>query len=308
MIDFQATIDQYLIARRALGYKLKADAWLLSGFARYLEQVGATTITTQAALAWAESPARASSSYHLQRLTTVRRFAVYLQALDPMAEVPPRGLIHAQNQRATPFIYSEEEIAALMAAARGSRKHLGAVTYEALIGLLAATGLRVGEAIRLDRVDVCAESGLLRVRDSKFNKSREVPLHQSTLDALATFTEDRDHSCRAPRDPAFFLSSTGTRLHYSVVRVAFVRFARRAGLLPRGPRCRPRIHDLRHSFAVRTLLGWHRAGLDVESRLPLLSTYLGHADPRKTYWYLSATPELLALLGQRLEHVLGDLP
>jgi integrase/recombinase XerD len=307
-MDLRAAIDQYLLARRALGYKLKVDAWLLEDFADYWERAGAPTVTTEVALAWARSPSQASAAYWVQRLTTVRRFATYLQALDPSAEVPPAGLIRAQRSRATPFLYSEADVAALMAAARESRKHLGAATYETLIGLLAATGLRVGEALHLDCGDILWEPGLLRVRNSKFNKSREVPLHASVVDALGAYAEVRDRLCPAVTAPAFFVSSVGTRLDYSVVHVAFTRCVRRAGLLPRGPRCRPRIHDLRHTFAVHTLLQWHRAGLDVEARLPLLSTYLGHADPQKTYWYLSATPELLGLLGERLEKVLGDLP
>jgi integrase/recombinase XerD len=306
-MNLRNSIDEYLLARRALGYKLRVDGWLLSKFADHCERTGITTVTTEAALAWAQSPAHASPSYWRQRLTTVRRFATYLQALDPAVEVPPTGLVRVPNQRAVPFLYSEAEIAALMAAARGSRKHLGAATYEALFGLLAVTGLRVGEALRLDRDDVCWEPGLLRVRDTKFGKSREVPLHPSTLDALRAFARRRDRRCPKPTSAAFFVSSAGTRLHYSVVLSAFTRCARRAGLVPRGPRCRPRIHDLRHAFAVRTLLRWHREGLDVESHMPLLSTYLGHADPRRTYWYLSATPELFALLGERLEKVLGDL-
>jgi integrase len=194
-----------------------------------------------------------------------------------------------------------------MTAARTLASPLKAVTYETLVGLLATTGMRMGEAIRLDRADLDWNNGVLTVRSSKFGKSREVPLHPSTLGALRAYQRRCDQLCPRPKAPSFFISTTGTRLDQPTVGATFVMLARQAGLGPRSPRCRPRPHDLRHSFAVRTLLNWYRAGDNVESKLPLLSTYLGHVSPASTYWYLTAAPELLALASKRLEHALEEL-
>ena len=194
-----------------------------------------------------------------------------------------------------------------MTAARCLLPPLRAATYETLVGLLATTGLRMGEAIRLDSADLDWDNGVLTVRSSKFGKSREVPLHPSTLDALQAYQLRRDHLCPRPKAPSFFLSMRGTRLDQPTVGSTFLLLVRQARLRPRSLRCRPRPHDLRHSFAVRTLLNWYRAGDDVESKLPLLSTYLGHVSPASTYWYLSGAPELLALASQRLEQTGEEL-
>jgi integrase len=185
---------------------------------------------------------------------------------------------------------------------------LRAATYQTLTGLLAVTGMRAGEAIRLDQPDVDLRAGLLTIRQSKFGKSRQLPLHATTVAALAGYAALRDRQHPRPATPAFFVSLTGTRLIYKNVHRTFHRLTRAAGLAPRSPRCRPRIHDLRHSFAVAALLGWHQDGGDVAARLPLLSAWLGHADPASTYWYLTGTPELLALTGQRLEDHLRERP
>lgn len=306
--DLRATLDEYLALRRSLGFKLKRDGLLLAQFLTYCEGAGARTVTSEVALAWAKLPAGGSASWWAWRLSVVRAFATYLQAIDPAIEVPPTGVFPATKRRITPFLYSEADIAGLMGAARHLRYPLHASTYETLIGLLAVTGMRVGEAIRLDRSDVCWDQGLLRILDSKFMKSRELPLHASTLEALRAYARRRDQLCREPKAPSFFVSVAGTRLDYARVQPVFARLTRQVGLVPRSERCRPRIHDIRHSFAVRTLLGWYRSGADVEALLPLLSTHLGHSDPKWTYWYLSAAPELLAVVAKRLEDALGELP
>jgi len=185
------------------------------------------------------------------------------------------------------------------------RSSLRVATYRTLIGLLAVTGLRVGEAIRLDRCDLDLTHELLVVRDSKFGKSREVPLHPSTVRALRDYRRLRDRLQPTPSTPALFISPARTRLIYCNVHATFRQLRRRAGLQPRSASCRPRIHDLRHTFAIRTLLDGYQTDGDVQPRLALLSTYLGHVNPDSTYWYLSAAPELLALAGQRLERHLG---
>ncbi|HET6951746.1 MAG TPA: tyrosine-type recombinase/integrase [Acidimicrobiales bacterium] len=200
-----------------------------------------------------------------------------------------------------PYLYSDAEITALMTAARELRSPLRAATFETLVGLLAVSGLRIGEALRLDRDDVDLDDGVLHVRQTKFGKSREVPLHPSTVNALAAYARRCDELCPRPRDPSFFISPAGTRVLYCNAHLAWLDLVRRAGLQPRSATCRPRPHDLRHSFAVCTLLGWYRDGVDVGAHMPLLSTYLGHVHPANTYWYLSAAPELLALVAGRLD-------
>ena len=193
---------------------------------------------------------------------------------------------------------------ALMAAAHILRSPLRVLTYQTLIGLLAVTGMRIGEAIRLDRSDLDFDTGVLTIRMSKFGKSRELPLHGSTLEALQTYLQQRDQLYPRPTAPSLFISTAGTRLLYCGVHGTFLRLVRQAGLQPRSAACRPRPHDLRHSFAVRTVLDAYRTDANVATRLPLLSTYLGHLHPANTYWYLSAAPELLALAGERLERSL----
>jgi integrase len=188
-----------------------------------------------------------------------------------------------------------------MAAAHQFRSPLRAATFETLVGLLAVTGLRIGEALGLDRDDVDLDDGVLRIREAKFGKSRAVPLHPSTVDALAAYTVRRDELCPRPSDRSFFVSTAGTRLLYCNAHLGWLDLVRRAGLKPRSAQCRPRPHDLRHGFAVRTLLGWYRDGADVAACMPLLSTFLGHVHPANTYWYLAAAPELLALVAARLD-------
>lgn len=306
MTDLRQALHDYLAIRRALGFKLQRVGQMLPGFVTYMEQAGAATITTELALAWAKQPAGGAAWWRI-RLRAVRGFARHVQNADPCTEVPPGDLLPAPPTRATPYLYSESDVGRLMTAARALASPLRAVTYETLVGLLATTGMRMGEAIRLDRADLDWDNGVLTVRSSKFGKSREVPLHPSTLGALRAYQLRCDQLCPRPKAPSFFISTTGTRLDQPTVGATFVMLARQAGLRPRSLRCRPRPHDLRHSFAVRTLLNWYRAGDNVESKLPLLSTYLGHVSPASTYWYLTAAPELLALASKRLEHALDEL-
>jgi integrase len=308
MSDLRRELENYLAIRRALGFQLRRAELLLTDFIGHLEANGTETITTANALAWASLPAEANSDWWAQRLSVVRAFVRHLHVIDPSHQVPPTGLLPGRTHRATPFLYSDAEIAALMAAARQFRSPLRAATFETLVGLLAVTGLRIGEALRLDRDDVDLAEGVLGIRETKFGKSREVPLHQTTVEALAAYALRRDQLCRHPVDPSFFVSTAGTRLQYCNAHAGWLGLVRRAGLQPRSARCRPRPHDLRHSFAVRTLTGWYRNGADVAALLPLLSTYLGHVHPGSTYWYLTAAPELLALVAARLDTAEGTRP
>ena len=301
MSDLRAELDRYLVIRRSLGFKLARAELLLTDFIGYLEANGTNIITTDNAFAWASLPADAASDWWAARLSVVRAFARHLHVIDLAHEVPPAGLLPARTHRATPYLYSDAQIAALMGAARQFRSPLRAATFETLIGLLAVTGLRIGEALRLDRDDVDLADGVLHIRDTKFGKSRDAPLHPTTVAALATYAACRDELCPRRVDRSFFVSTAGTRLLYCNAHLGWLDLVRRAGLQPRSAKCRPRPHDLRHSFAVRTLLGWYRDGADVGACMPLLSTYLGHVHPANTYWYLSAAPELLALVAARLD-------
>lgn len=296
----QALID-YLAVRRALGYKLKRAEKLLAQFLAYVEDHGEKNLRIATMLAWATLPAGADRSWLACRLSIIRHFASHVHTIDPATEVPPTDLLPWRRCRATPYLYSDDDVAALMAAAATLRTPHRVATYRTLIGLLAVTGMRVGEALALDCGDIDATQGVLTIRNSKFGKSRELPVHPSTVDALRHYLRRHDRPPSATSTPAVFVSTAGTRLLYCNVQWTFHRLVHRAGLKPRSAVCRPRLHDLRHRFAVCTILDGYRYGHDTEARLALLSTYLGHVDPSQTYWYLSAAPELLQLAGDRLQ-------
>lgn len=300
MTDFASAAAEYLATRRAMGYKFDHGP-LVGQFATYLEEVGAEHLTIAHALSWAKQPAAATPAWCAARLGTARGFARYLSAFDPATEVPPRGLLPAPSHRAVPYIYSEEDVARVRAAAGRLRPEHRADTYQTLIALVAVTGMRAGEPVHLDCDDVDFDEGLVTIRNTKFGKSRQLPLHPSTMEALAAYAERRDQRRQRAKSPSFFTSSTGTRLLRANVSGTFAGLVREAGLRSANRSRPPRLHDLRHSFAVKTIISWYRRGLDVEQRLPLLSTWLGHSSPRDTYWYLSAVPELLELVVDRVE-------
>jgi integrase len=305
MSSLRHALANYLAVRRSLGYKLARPEKLLAQFLTYLEDLGKEYLTVETAFAWASFPSGADRSWWSYRLSVVRCFAAYLFAFDPRTEVPPADLLASRPHRATPFLYSNSEIAALIVAAASLRTPHRIATYRTLIGLLAVTGVRVGEAIGLDVGDFDAKNGLLVIRNAKFGKSRELPLHPTARDALCKYLRRRDRPRSSTDVPAVFVSTAGTRLLYTNVQCTFHRLVRRVGLKPRSASCRPRLHDLRHTFAVQTVLDGYRESADSEGRLALLSTYLGHVDPARTYWYLSAAPELLQLAGERLERQVG---
>jgi len=308
MSPLREALHDYLRLRRQLGFELKKHGSMLEGFVDFLEQAGSRQVTTELAVAWAKLPADVRPFTWRQRLGMVREFARYLATIDPDTEIPARDLLAARNQRVAPYIYSEEQITALMAAARKLTPPLRATTFETLIGLMASAGLRLGETLGLDRHDVDLNDGVLHIRVAKQHKPREVPMHDTTTAALRDYARLRDRILPAPDAPAFFVNTIGRRMGQSAVHEIFPRLIREVGLEGCGQRARPRPHDLRHAFAVRTLLDWHRAGSDVERELPVLSTYLGHSQPAHTYWYLQAVPELLELVGRRLDGALGETP
>lgn len=294
-------LADYLTLRRALGYKLARHEKLLAQFLTHLEDAGITVVTVAAAVDWSVLPAGGDGYWWGYRLSVVRGFAKYLQALDPRHEVPPTDLLPQRSHRAVPYLYSDAEIAALIAAAGSLGTPLRRATFATLIGLLRVTGMRVGEAIALDRDDIDLTQGRLLIRHGKFDKTRELWLHPTSVEALQRYQPRRDQLMAEPRSEAFFISTAGTRLAYCNVWETFHYLVGHCGLAPRSARCRPRIHDLRHTFVVTSMQQAYAAGEDGQRRLTLLSTWLGHADPASTYWYLSASPELMALAASRLE-------
>lgn len=291
----------YLRLRNQLGHDLAEYHRLLPRFVAFLDDAGMPTVTVAAALAWANAPeVDPSGTVASRRMTIARGFARHMAGLDSRTEIPPFGVIGSRRYRHEPYIFSPNDINTLMRGAQGLRTRFASATHHSVIGLLAATGMRVGEVIRLDRADLCSADARLLIRESKFGKSRMVPLHLSVLDALQRYAKLRDDVHPMPTTVSFFVSTRGNRMVYPTLHAVFRNLCDGAGIGAQAS-SRPRIHDLRHTFAIRTLIGWYRAGEDVEARLPVLSTYLGHRDPRWTYWYLSAAPELLALAASRLE-------
>src|SRR6266540_3575219 len=298
-------LGDYLALRRALGFKLANAGRLLGQFVDYLNGHGFGIPTTDHALTWANLPASTSGNWRAIRLSVVRGFAIYLHSLDATVEVPSADLIRRGPDRATPYLYSDAELGRLIAAAGELRPRLRAATYQTLIGLLATCGLRVSEAIALNTVDLDRDEELVVIRETKFAKSRLVPLHSTTMARLAAYIKLRDQTHVHPLCPALLVSGVGSRLHHSNVGLTFAQLAQRVGITRRSAACRPRMHDLRHSFAVATVMDWYRTGADVPAMMPRLATYLGHTDPKHTFWYLTAAPELMAVAGQRLDTYLA---
>lgn len=294
--------DRYLAIRRGLGYKLKIEGRMLGQFVGFCDARGLEHVTVAAALAWATTPAGADVSWWAARLTVIREFARFLAAFDERTEIPPTDLLpRTGDDRIQPYLYSREEIAALLKAARDLAHPLRAATFEAFIGLMATTGIRTGEAMSLDREDADLARGILVIRGTKLGKSRLVPLHATTVEHLVAYQRRRDQLCPRPATTAFFLSSTGTRLNSTSTSKAFTRVLKAAAITAPADTAKPRLYDLRHTFAVTTLTSWYAADADVAHLLPALSTYLGHISPATTYWYLHACPQLMTEAVKRLE-------
>jgi integrase/recombinase XerD len=298
-------LADYLSMRRAFGYKLHAHEGMLGLFVAFLEQAGASTVTTELALRWATDTS-ASENRKAVRLSMVRGFAAYLRTIDPMTEIPPTGILIARKRYAIPYLYSDWEIQRLLAEAAKLVPERRAMLHGTVIGLLAVTGMRVSEALGLDCEELDLDVGVLTIRKSKFGKSRQVPLHPSTVRALARYERHREELRPRPMTQSFFVSARGYRVDPGRIEKVFRDLCRQTGLPSTRGSPNPRVHDVRHTFALRTLIDWQRAGIDVQSRLLWLSTYLGHSDPSDTYRYLTATPELLALAADRLQATLGD--
>jgi integrase/recombinase XerD len=297
-------LKDYLHIRRSLGFRLREPGSLLRNFVAFLQAEDAPYITRELALRWATQSTKVQPSTWVWRLGMVRCFAIWLSAIDPRTEIPPVGLLPHRYRRKPPHIYSDEEIEKLLRRTQElpSPKGLRALTYTTLFGLLVATGMRVNEALSLNRPDVDLKLGILHIRRAKFGKSRYVPVHPSTVAALKKYAHTRDRLFPAPLVPAFFISEQGRRITEWIARYTFAKVSQRIGLRAgaKGHGRGPRLQDMRHRFASCTLIHWYRSGLDIERELPKLSTYLGHVHVNDTYWYLQAVPELLQLATRRL--------
>lgn len=314
MSPLREALETSLALRRGLGSELRGPGAYLHRFVEFLDREGAVVVTTALALRWATAPAAATPATWARRLGDVRRFAAWLSATDPRTEVPPQGLLPDRYRRRPPYIYSDEEVERIVRAAARlpSPSGLRAQTYATLFGLLATTGLRLSEALALDRDDVDLGAGLLAVRRTKFGKSRFVPVHDSTRRALRRYAQKRDFLVAHPASPAFLLSERCTRVTQCSARYNFAVVSRTVGVRPPTPGRRhgrgPRLHDMRHRLAARTLVRWYRQGRDVERELPKLSTSLGHVHVADTYWYIEAVPELLQLATDRATAPRGEAP
>jgi integrase/recombinase XerD len=304
--SLHAHVDEYLRLRRSLGFKLERAGQVLPQLVAYLEAAGASTITRELAVAWAQLPADARPGHWAARLAIARGFAVYLQTIDPATEVPPAGVFAVRYERPIPYLWSDADIRRLLAAAGALTPPLKAASYQALFGLLAVSGMRVGEAAGLGRDDIDLDAGVITVREqiAKLEEARLVPLHPTTVEALGRYASERDRLCPTPRSSQYFLSSVGSALTRSEIAKTLRKLTTTLEL--RTDTVHPVAHQLRHTFAVSTLIGWQRSGVPINERIMLLSTYLGHVSPAETYWYLTATPELMDSAAQRLErHLAG---
>ncbi|MBF8185513.1 tyrosine-type recombinase/integrase [Nonomuraea sp. K274] len=292
-------VREYLRLRRALGFKLDWPGRILPQFADYLLTAGSSTITDELSIAWAQLPTGVHPVTWTHRLGVVRGFAKYMQAIDPATQIPPSGVFPGQGKRPDPYLFSEHDITSLLEATRTLKTPLRAATCHALFGLLAVSGVRISEALTLQRDGVDLDSGVLAITSAKSGPPRLVPLHPTATAALSEYADLRDRLRPRARASTFFISHRGTPLSKGPVREAFIQLTAAIGI--RTATVKPRIHDLRHSFAVHCLLRWYRSGADVDGQMATLPTYLGHLNPAGTFWYLSAVPELMQLAAQRLQ-------
>jgi integrase len=292
-IRMAAKVANYLSYRRSLGYELKWEGRALVGFGHYADRSGHRgPLTLALALKWARLPPEADPSYWARRLTIVRGLAKYLQLEEPGTEVPPVRILGPACRRKAPHIYSTKEINRLMRAAQGPQQGKGfqPLTLSTVIGLLATTGMRISEALRLRAADVDLKHRIITVRESKFHRSRLIPLHPTVVAKLAQYHKRRQRDF--PGSESFFVSQQGAPLPYGIIQRAFHELVE--DVPSRGGRPRPRLHDLRHTYACRILIRWNKHPAGFDQRILWLMHYLGHTHISHTYWYLSAVPELLA--------------
>jgi integrase/recombinase XerD len=311
MNTLRQAMQDYLAIRRGLGFKMHDAGLRLPEFVSFLEQRQTSHVTNRLALEWAQQVTSARPAEWAKRLSFVRGFARYRSSIDPLTEIPPWGLLPHRASRAKPYLYTSEEVMGLLRATLGlspawPSTELRPWTYYCLFGLLCVSGLRISEALDLKVGEVDLDEAVLTINETKFGNSRLVPIHPSTRTALADYLSRREQFLAGRQASYLFVSNRGNRLDAGQVRRTFYALSRQTGLRKPGASHGPRLHDFRHRFASETLLHWYQSGQDVERRLPVLSTYLGHVHVADTYWYLSAWPELMSQAMVRLERRWGN--
>lgn len=303
MKSLKRAVDDYIALRRSLGFKLREYGDCLHEFVAFLKKVGSSHITNKLAMDYATRRPDEKSVSWSRRLCIIRGFARYRFGADPTTEIPPITLLRFRSQRARPYLYSGDEVRQLLRAALEMKTQypLQRRTYYCLFGLLAVTGLRLGEAIRLQPQDVDLSAGVLTVRGAKFGKSRLVPLHPSTRAVLRNYAKHRDQFLAGRPIPYFLMTGRGKKMEKSNLSLVFRALSRQIGIRKPGVGHGPRLHDFRHRFAIETLLRWYQSGEDVTRRMPVLSTYLGHGNVSGTYWYLGSTPALITAASKLIE-------
>lgn len=303
MKSLRQGVNEYLEYRWKLGFQLQHVKSYLLDFVSFMEKNQAKHITTELALAFSTTNPNVQSRNHTARLSAIRQFAIYWSAMDPKTEIPSKHLLpYAYNRRA-PYIYTDAEIIQLLECYESNRHPMDQYSFFVIFGLLAVTGMRITEVLSLDCADVDLQNGVITIRQSKFRKSRHIPIHKSTVKALKEFSDYRNQYFVHPVSSHFFLNRKGKGLNHQIVRKVFHQRLMKIDIAKPKEHCRsPRIMDLRHSFAVKTLLRWYKQGVaSIDSQIYLLSTYLGHVMPSNTYWYLTVTPELLKFVVSRCE-------
>ena len=307
MINISKAAQEYLAMRRQLGFRLSYTGCVLKGFSAYLLSKKSSYITVNLAVEYAMLNKNVKTIQWSKKLKIITLFARYLKAFDPRTEIPPPQLIPCSYQRPMPYIYKDIEILKLVESCKNlTKKKLLNHTYYTFFGLIAVTGMRTGEARRLSRDDVDLKQGIITIRESKFLKSRQIPIHSSTVEVLKAYVQYRDQYFRPQKPQVFFVTAKGKILSKSIVSYYFKKACYKAGLCKEG--VHPRILDFRHTFAVKVLKGFYQKGLDVDASIPLLSAYLGNVNPHNTYWYLSVTPDLLNIIRKKLEKKIGGQP
>lgn len=310
-VTWMSRVEAYLAYRRRHGYKLTIDGTQLQSFARFADRVGTEDhLTVALTVAWARTSRSPSSITLARRIEILRGFARFCLREDPATEIPPRGLFGPSHRRLVPHIYTETELSRLLEAASGliPRQGLRPATCRCVFGLLAASGLRISEALALTHKDVDFKASVLHIREAKFHGQRLVPLHSSVIESLVEY--DRQHTGLVPKPvfDRFFLRDDGQALNQAGMLYALQRLCQQLGWQPRGDYTHHRLHDFRHTFIVRSILKFYEQGVDIDRAVLLLLTYVGHAKVTDTYWYFTGIPELMAIAAKRFQHYTQGMP
>lgn len=308
MNKLNQAVREYLTVRRQLGFSLRNVEVVLNSFVSFLKMKNADHITTQLALEFVTANPKASSSWQAKKLGVIRRFALYLHTFDTRTEIPSTELLPFSYHRRPPYIYTDRDIVNLLGIFQKNmtRGSIAVQTYYTLFGLIAVTGMRTGETLTLKGNSVDLKEGIITIYESKCRKSRKLPIHRSTIEALKHYCRCRNKYLGNKTSEYFFVNDHGSKLDAIHVRTSFKKACIKAGIGKEAKFC-PRITDLRHYYSIKTLVNCYKNKINPETVIPILSMYLGHENPKYTYWYLTATEELMALVGKCVEEKFGGV-